>query len=128
MDKKTVSLIGVPMDLGGNRRGVDMGGAFRIAGIEPGVRALGHEFVDRGNVPVGDPRGQEPVDARAKYLPTIAEACGRSRTWSGRPWPRFSRSSSEGPPIAVGTVAGVAEHFDARGERIRSSGSMRMLT
>ncbi len=121
MDKKTVSLIGVPMDLGGNRRGVDMGpSAFRIAGIEEGVRALGLEFVDRGNVPVGDPRGQEPVDTRAKYLPTIAEACGTLRDM-------VSETMAEGHfplvvggdhSIAVGTVAGVADHFDGRGERI----------
>ena len=121
MDKKTVSLIGVPMDLGGNRRGVDMGpSAFRIAGIEEGVRALGLDFVDRGNVPVGDPRGQEPIDIRAKYLPTIAEACGTLRDM-------VSETMAEGHfplvvggdhSIAVGTVAGVADHFDGRGERI----------
>ena len=121
MDKKTVSLIGVPMDLGGNRRGVDMGpSAFRIAGIEPGVRALGHEFVDRGNVPVGDPRGQEPVDARAKYLPTIAEACGTLKDMVRETMAEghFPLVVGGDHSIAVGTVAGVAEHFDARGERI----------
>lgn len=121
MDKKTVSLIGVPMDLGGNRRGVDMGpSAFRIAGIEPGVRALGHEFVDRGNVPVGDPRGHEPVDARAKYLPTIAEACGTLKDMVRETMAEghFPLVVGGDHSIAVGTVAGVAEHFDARGERI----------
>lgn len=121
MDKKTVSLIGVPMDLGGNRRGVDMGpSAFRIAGIEPGVRALGHEFVDRGNVPVGDPRGQEPIDARAKYLPTIAEACGTLKDMVRETMAEghFPLVVGGDHSIAVGTVAGVAEHFDARGERI----------
>lgn len=121
MDQKTVSLIGVPMDLGGNRRGVDMGpSAFRIAGIEEGVRALGHQFVDRGNVPVGDPRGQEPVDPNAKYLPTIAEACGTLSDMV-----RQSMDEGHFPlvvggdhSIAVGTVAGVADHFHGRDERI----------
>ena len=121
MDQKTVSLIGVPMDLGGNRRGVDMGpSAFRIAGIEEGVRALGHRFVDRGNVPVGDPRGQEPVDARAKYLPTIAEACGTLKDMVGEAMAEghFPLVVGGDHSIAVGTVAGVADHFDGRGERI----------
>ncbi|MEE2939504.1 MAG: arginase [Planctomycetota bacterium] len=121
MDKKTVSLIGVPMDLGGNRRGVDMGpSAFRIAGIEEGVRALGHGFVDRGNVPVGDPRGQEPVDARAKFLPTIAEACGTLKDMVGETMAEghFPLVVGGDHSIAVGTVAGVADHFDGRGERI----------
>ena len=39
---KPVHLIGVPLDLGGNRRGVDMGpSAFRIAGLAEQLAALG---------------------------------------------------------------------------------------
>lgn len=121
MDPLTVSLIGVPMDLGGNRRGVDMGpSAFRIAGIEQGVRSLGHRFIDRGNVVVGDRKGMEPEDPRAKFLPLIAEACGalsdlvREVMEEGD----FPLVVGGDHSIAVGTVAGVADHFHARDQRI----------
>ena len=53
---RSVNLIGAPMDLGGGRRGVEMGpSALRIAGIAAGVRSLGLEFSDHGNVPVARP-------------------------------------------------------------------------
>lgn len=121
MTHPPVSLIGVPMDLGGNRRGVDMGpSAFRIAGIEQGVRALGRDFVDRGNIPVGEPRGKEPEDPKARFLPTIAEAC---QTLSGAV--RGAMDDGHFPlvvggdhSIAVGTVAGVSGHFHAKGQSI----------
>lgn len=109
------------MDLGGNRRGVDMGpSAFRIAGIEAGVRSLGLDFVDRGNIPVGEPRGQEPVDPKAKFLPFIAEACGHlsdtvRKTLEDGHFPLVVGGDHS---IAVGTVAGVADHYHAKDERI----------
>ncbi|MEM1449791.1 MAG: arginase [Planctomycetota bacterium] len=117
----SVALIGVPMDLGGNRRGVDMGpSALRIAGIEEGIRGLGIEFVDRGNIPVGDPRGEAPADPRAKFLPAIAEACGhlagavRGALADGH----FPLVVGGDHSIAVGTVAGVVGHHRERGEDV----------
>lgn len=47
-----IHLIGVPLDLGGNRRGTDMGpSAFRIAGIGEQLSALGLTIVDKGDIP-----------------------------------------------------------------------------
>ena len=44
------------MDLGGSRRGTDMGpSAVRIAGLETALREQGHDFEDLGNVSVEDP-------------------------------------------------------------------------
>ena len=52
---KTVEIIGVPMDLGGNRRGVDMGpSAIRYAGLRDRLASLGYTVRDRGNVRVAD--------------------------------------------------------------------------
>src|SRR5437867_5783741 len=52
---RAVEIVGVPMDLGGNRRGVDMGpSAIRYAGLRDRVAALGYAVRDRGNVPVAD--------------------------------------------------------------------------
>jgi arginase len=53
--KKAVEIIGVPMDLGGFRRGVDMGpSAIRYAGLRRRVAELGYQVRDRGNVQVQD--------------------------------------------------------------------------
>src|SRR5256885_11858390 len=47
---KPVHLIGVPLDLGGGRRGVDMGpSAFRIANIGDQIAAIGRTVIDKGD-------------------------------------------------------------------------------
>ena len=52
---KAVEIVGVPMDLGGNRRGVDMGpSAIRYAGLRDRLAGLGYAVRDRGNVRVAD--------------------------------------------------------------------------
>ena len=73
---RSVHLIGVPLDLGGNRRGVDMGpSAFRIAGIGERIAALGYTLVDKGDLPAPIPETQELRDERKKYIRDIAKVC-----------------------------------------------------
>ncbi len=73
-----VHLIGVPLDLGGNRRGVDMGpSAFRIAGIGERIAALGHTVVDKGDLPAPIPETQERRDEHKKYIRDIAKVCNK---------------------------------------------------
>ena len=75
---KPVHLIGVPLDLGGGRRGVDMGpSAFRIAGLGDRIGLLGHGVVDRGNVPAPLRESGTPGDERKKYVDDIADVCRR---------------------------------------------------
>ena len=75
---KPVHIIGVPLDLGGGRRGVDMGpSAFRIAGIGERIAALGYQAVDKGDVPAPIPETQKPADERKKYIDEIATVCRR---------------------------------------------------
>jgi arginase len=75
---KTVHIIGVPLDLGGNRRGVDMGpSALRIAGLGERIVALGRTVVDRGDLPAPIPETQELRDERKKYVRDIAKVCQR---------------------------------------------------
>ena len=72
-----IHVIGVPLDLGGNRRGTDMGpSAFRIAGIAEALAALGRSVVDKGNVdaPIPEAAG-EPGDTHKRYVRPIAEVC-----------------------------------------------------
>ncbi|HZP94746.1 MAG TPA: arginase [Candidatus Limnocylindria bacterium] len=52
----TVEIVGVPMDLGGSRRGVDMGpSAMRYASLAEKLTEIGYRVRDRGNIRVKDP-------------------------------------------------------------------------
>jgi len=73
---KPVHIIGVPLDLGAGRRGVDMGpSAFRIAGIGDQIVALGRTVVDKGDLPAPIPETQRPADEKKKYIRDIARVC-----------------------------------------------------
>jgi arginase len=71
-----VHIIGVPLDLGGGRRGVDMGpSALRIAGLDERIQELGYPVVDKGDLAVPIPETQQPGDERKKYVRDIARVC-----------------------------------------------------
>lgn len=71
-----IHILGVPMDLGAGRRGVDMGpSALRIAGVAEKLRALGHTVIDEGDIPVKAPELQKIRNEKLKYLPEIVRAC-----------------------------------------------------
>src|SRR5258707_14691872 len=74
----SVHLIGVPLDLGGGRRGVDMGpSALRIAGLSERLTALGYTVADRGDLMAPIRETQEPQHEHKKYVGEIAEVCRR---------------------------------------------------
>jgi len=74
--KRPVHIIGVPLDLGGGRRGVDMGpSAFRIAGLGDRLAALGYTIVDKGDLVAPIPETQRQRDERKKYIGDIAKVC-----------------------------------------------------
>jgi arginase len=73
-----VHLIGVPLDMGGSRRGVDMGpSAFRIAGLSDQITALGRVVVDRGDLPSPIPETKKHGDPTKKFIREIAKVCDR---------------------------------------------------
>jgi arginase len=75
--RKSLAIIGAPLDLGQGRRGVDMGpSALRVANLNARVASLGYEVEDLGNVPVEQAESVRPKATRAKYLPQIAATCG----------------------------------------------------
>jgi arginase len=75
---RPVHIIGVSLDLGGNRRGVDMGpSAFRIAGLGERLTALGIPVSDEGDLVAPIPEVKSFGDPRKKYIREIARVCER---------------------------------------------------
>jgi arginase len=75
---RSVHIIGVSLDLGGNRRGVDMGpSAFRIAGLGERLAALGIPVVDAGDLVAPIPEVKTFGDPTKKYIREIARVCER---------------------------------------------------
>ena len=109
-----IRIIGVPMDLGASRRGVDMGpSALRVAGLQARLKQLGRQVEDAGNVTVAQPEGQPYGEKNAKYLEEISETCKRLREMVGDALEKGFVPVVLGGDhsIAVGTVAGAAAHF-----------------
>ena len=109
-----VRIIGVPMDLGQSRRGVDMGpSAMRVANLNKRLVSLGYEVEDRGNIPVAQPEAAPEGPSHARYLPQIAETCRRLAVAVGQ-----AASQNKVPlllggdhSIAIGSVAGLSRTF-----------------
>jgi len=118
---KNVTIIGVPMDLGSGRRGVDMGpSAIRIAGLGAQIRQLGYEVEDAGNIHVHPPEAVPRMDASAHYLPEIAAVVQKLAVRVGEALSKDALPVILGGDhsIAVGSVAGVAAHYRARQQSV----------
>ena len=106
-----IDVIGVPMDLGAGRRGVDMGpSAVRIAGLTDQIRALGPRVRDLGDVEVPIPEILDSGESKARYLSEIATVCAGiyervSRSLAGSCMPIVVGGDHS---LAVGSVAGTA--------------------
>ena len=75
---RPIQIIGVSLDLGGNRRGVDMGpSAFRIAGLAERIAGIGRAVADKGDLPAPIPETQERRDEHKKYIHEIAKVCDK---------------------------------------------------
>src|SRR5215475_15814588 len=76
MHSSQLSIIGAPLDLGQDRRGVDMGpSAIRVANLNKRLTSIGYGVEDYGNVPVKQAESLPAGPERAKYLPQIAATC-----------------------------------------------------
>lgn len=72
---KKVGIIGFPMDLGADRRGVDMGpSAIRYANLEKKIQNLGYHVEDFGDIDVNIIETQKVKNTKLKYLPEIERA------------------------------------------------------
>ena len=67
-----IDLIGVPIDLGAGRRGVDMGpSAIRYAHLQDKLEELGHTIEDKGNIEVPIQEMCKITDPKLKYIDCI---------------------------------------------------------
>jgi arginase len=116
-----IRILGVPLDLGQERRGVDMGpSAMRAAGLNAALKGLGHKVEDTGNIYVKIPEEQHFGDKRAKYLKEIAETSQEvaDRIYQTLEAGLFPISLGGDHSIAVGTQAGVAKYYRDRKQAI----------
>jgi arginase len=114
-----VSLIGVPMDLGASRRGVDMGpSAMRLSKLLPMLTTLGYTIEDQGNVTVPDfsSVAQLPSDR----IGAIATVCQELASLTASAVRERVRPLVLGGDhsLAAGSVAGSATALAERGERL----------
>lgn len=117
-----VRIIGVPMDLGASRRGVDMGpSAVRYTDLRDRLEKLGHEVDDAGNVEVplredaarGAQRG-------ARYLGAITEVCAdvAARTKEALKAGRTPVLLGGDHALAAGSIAGAASFLRDQQKRL----------
>ncbi len=113
MQEWVVRLIGFPMDLGADRRGVDMGpSALRIAGVGEKLTALGYTVVDSGDIDIQPPEVYSIENTKLKYLPQIAKACEdlASAVETSLDNDEFPMVLGGDHSMAIGTIAGIASH------------------
>jgi arginase len=113
-----ISVIGMPMDLGQGRRGVDMGpSAIRYAQLDATLKALGFDVEDLGDIRVPSPESIDIGDHHLKYLTAVCDvneslANAVSNVIKRK---RFPLVLGGDHSMALGTVAGVAENYDNLG-------------
>jgi arginase len=118
---RRIRVLGVPVDLGQQRRGVDMGpSAVRVAGLGAHLEALGHDVEDGGNIAVLLREQRAEGHPRAKYLAEITAIC----TAYGEAV-LAALEAGEVPlgiggdhSVAAGSISGVAEYFRRRQQRL----------
>jgi arginase len=106
-----VRMIGVPMDLGANRRGTDMGpSAVRAANLEAKLEDLDHDVEDGGNVFAHEPETQTEREAGMRFVDEIVRTCEAVARRVRR-----AKLDDEAPlvvggdhSLSMGTVAGIA--------------------
>ncbi len=119
--KRKATIIGVLMDLGADRRGVDMGpSAIRVADLNERLEKLGFEVIDAGNISVRNAEMMQITDGNAKYLPEIASACQRLADQIEAALESGSLPIVLGGDhsIAIGSVSGLASFHRKRDQRV----------
>lgn len=110
MSTHTIRILGVPMDLGQSRRGVDMGpSAVRYAHLQPALQRLGHAVHDEGNVMVPNPE-EDVAEGQDGRLQAVTAVCSAIYEHA-RGWMRdgdFTIFLGGDHSISMGTIAAAA--------------------
>ena len=115
---RDVHIIGVPLDLGGGRRGVDMGpSAFRIAGLGERIAGLRCNVIDAGDLRVPIPETRHAGDPHKRYIDDIAGVCQALHDQARAALDRGALPLVLGGDhsLAAGSVAASAGHVRAQG-------------
>ena len=122
MLKQQISMIGVPMDLGQLRRGVDMGpSAIRCAGVNERLECLCQDIEDLGDMTIGqredEKEGGEPASEELRNLKAITKASAKlaetvDKIVASGAFPLVLGGDHS---IAIGTLAGLVKHYQNLG-------------
>lgn len=113
-----ITIIGLPMDLGQNRRGVDMGpSAIRYAEVVERLDSLGFDVEDSGDIMIGRPA---QLDTSETKLNNLKEVTIGSRLLAEKVDAILSKNSfplvlGGDHSIAIGTLAGASKHYENLG-------------
>ena len=119
--KRSIDIIGVPVDLGAGRRGVDRGpSAIRIADLEPRLEQLGHKVQDIGDLDVMIPETQKVGEGKLRYKVPILAACQElcEKVEKSLEKSRLPLVLGGDHSIAIGSVAGSSNYFARQGDAL----------
>ena len=109
-----IRILGAPMDLGADRRGVDMGAsAIRYAGLSEQLQKLGHTVSDTGNIAIPQPESHPEGQPHLKYLEPIISASEELATLvsTALEEQEFPLLLGGDHSISLGSVSGVAHVY-----------------
>lgn len=118
MKQLDISIIGVPLDFGQSRRGVDMGpSAIRYAGAVRRIEAIGHQVTDEGDIPVGAAERKEHSDSTLKNLDEVIQANTllAVKVAAVVEAGKFPLVLGGDHSIAIGTLAGLSDKYSNLG-------------
>jgi len=114
MQHLNISLIGVPLDFGQSRRGVDMGpSAIRYAGAVGRIESIGHQVTDEGDVQVSAVERKQHSDSNLKNLDEVIQATTELARKVAKVVEagRFPLVLGGDHSIAIGTLAGLSDKY-----------------
>ena len=117
LPKENVSIIGFPMDLGADRRGVDMGpSALRIAGLQTKLEALGYKVEDNGDIKIEIMERQKIKNPKLKYIDEIIKTSKLlaekvEKVLENEDFPLCIGGDHS---MALGTISGIASYCKKR--------------
>lgn len=118
MQKTQISLIGMPVDLGQGRRGVDMGpSAVRYANLHTALEELNYEIEDLGDIAVPHSENTEVGNSRLKYLKELVKVNQvlADQVSAVVQQQRFPLVIGGDHSLAIGSIAGAAQHYKRLG-------------